>query len=612
VKFCSLRPVSRETLIRQKLGLERLNIDVHAALLIPDFLPLSLCTTMDSRGRRLSHNDYTVACICPMGVELAAVEGMLDEIHESLPSSRDQNGYTLGRIRTHNIVVAVMPAVGNNRAASVATQLLNDFQSIRFGLLVGVGSGVPGKDDNDIRLGDVVVSKPTATFGGVVQYDMGKTTVGGVLQRTGTLKPPPTILMANVQRLQAQQIRSGSQIPRHLMAMLEKYPNMRKKQYVYQGEEHDRLFEATYTHEGGTTCRNCDWTKEVERPSRYDTDPEIHYGAIGSGNAVIRDGATRERLRKDLGVLCMEMEAAGLMDEFSCLVIRGICDYADSHKNERWQPYAAATAAAYMKELLDVIPAQEIAKASKAADALQKTSPSQNFNFVFSFQGVPVVNKAADALQKTSPSQNFNVAFSLQGVPVVNKFVARDSEIAQIEKGLLLDTKHERRRIFALYGLGGIGKTQLALEFARKHQKKYSAVFWVSGKTQLSLKLGLAAIANQLPQEGVAQCLPRIPQGDDKLDVVVREILDWFNLVGNDNWLLIFDNVDWPGEEYGEIKSFIPGADHGSIIITTRQLLLHRFANRSINVTKVNLDQGLRILASNLGKSAEGMLSFLG
>jgi nucleoside phosphorylase len=328
---------------------------------------------MDSRGRRISHNDYTVACICPMGVELAAVEGMLDEIHESLPSSRDQNGYTLGRIGRHNIVVAVMPAIGNNRAASVAIQLLNDFQSIRFGLLVGIGGGVPGEDD-DIRLGDVVVSKPTATFGGVVQYDMGKVTVGGMLQRTGTLKPPPTVLIANAQRLQAQQIRSGSQILRYMAAMLEKYPNMRKNQYVYPDEEHDQLFEATYAHEGGTTCRNCDRTKVVERPSRHNKDPEIHYGTIGSGNAVIKDGTTRERLRRDLGVLCVEMEAAGLMDEFSCLVIRGICDYADSHKNKRWQPYAAATAAAYMKELLYVIPVQEIAKASKATEALHKTS----------------------------------------------------------------------------------------------------------------------------------------------------------------------------------------------------------------------------------------------
>jgi hypothetical protein len=68
------------------------------------------------------------------------------------------------------------------------------------------------------------------------------------------------------------------------------------------------------------------------------------------------------------------MEAAGMMDEFSCLVIRRIWDYADSHKNKRWQPYAAATAAAYMKELLDMVPAQEVAKASKAAEALQRTS----------------------------------------------------------------------------------------------------------------------------------------------------------------------------------------------------------------------------------------------
>jgi nucleoside phosphorylase len=116
-----------------------------------------------SESRRLSHNGYTVAC-CPMGVELAAVEGMLGEIHET-----SENGHTLGRIGKHNIIVAVMPAIGNSLTASVAMQLLNDFRSIRFGLLVGIGGGVPEEED-DIQLGDVVVSKLTATFGGVVQY----------------------------------------------------------------------------------------------------------------------------------------------------------------------------------------------------------------------------------------------------------------------------------------------------------------------------------------------------------------------------------------------------------------------------------------------------------
>ena len=107
----------------------------------------------------LSHADYTVACICSMIIELAPLEGMLDEIHKSLPTSGDQNAYTLGKIGGHNVVVAVMLGSGNNLAATVITQLLNDFPSIRFGLLVGIGGGVPGETgEPDIRLGDVVVS----------------------------------------------------------------------------------------------------------------------------------------------------------------------------------------------------------------------------------------------------------------------------------------------------------------------------------------------------------------------------------------------------------------------------------------------------------------------
>lgn len=110
-----------------------------------------------------------------MGVELAPVEAMLDEFHPHLPVRRDQNAYILGSMEGHNIVVVVMPDVGNNAAATVASQLLNDFPSIRFGLLVGIGGGVPGDgSENDIHLGDVVVSKPIDTFGGIVQYDLGK------------------------------------------------------------------------------------------------------------------------------------------------------------------------------------------------------------------------------------------------------------------------------------------------------------------------------------------------------------------------------------------------------------------------------------------------------
>jgi nucleoside phosphorylase len=330
---------------------------------------------MAAQSSRLSHDDYTIGCICPMGVELAAVEAMLDDIHESLPSTRDQNSYTLGRIGRHNIVVAVMPEIGNNQAAAVARQLLNDFQSIRFGLLVGIGGGIPGEEgENDIRLGDVVVSKPTGLFGGVVQYDRGKIQAGVHFERTGTLRKPPAVLSGNVQRLEAQQTRCGSQITNYLTEMLQKYPNMAELQYTHQGPENDQLFKPDYLHEGGVTCRKCDSNQTVERVGRRNTQPKIHYGTIGSGNSVIKDGIAREQLREELGVLCVEMEAAGLMDDFSCLVIRGICDYADSHKNKRWQPYAAATAAAYMKELLYLIPTQEVQNTAAAVETLQKPS----------------------------------------------------------------------------------------------------------------------------------------------------------------------------------------------------------------------------------------------
>jgi nucleoside phosphorylase len=318
--------------------------------------------------RILSPTDYAVACLCPMGVELAPVEGMLDEIHKSLPTNRVHNVYTLGEIGGHNVVVAVMPEIGNNTAAAVATQLLNDFPSIRFVLLVGIGGGVPSATgESDIRLGDVVVSQPTDTFGGVVQYDLGKRLVDGRFKRTGQMNKPPAFLSASVRKLQAQHYRQGgNRIFIYLSEMIQRNVRM-QAQYSFPADHQDQLFLPSYAHQPGATCGPCDPSQTVSRPVRPDHQPRIHYGTIGSANMVVKDSATRDGLKKDMDILCVEMEAAGLMNSFPCLVIRGICDYADSHKNKRWQPYAAAVAAAYMKELLMVIPAQRVVQMRSAA-----------------------------------------------------------------------------------------------------------------------------------------------------------------------------------------------------------------------------------------------------
>jgi nucleoside phosphorylase len=299
---------------------------------------------------------------------MAAALAMLDEQHKPLlQASSDHNNYQLGRIGDHNVVVACLPAgiTGTTSAATVTAQMLSSFQSIRFGLMVGIGGGVPSKE-RDIRLGDVVVSEPMSTFGGVVQYDFGKTVQEGRFVRTGSLNKPSAVLLAAVARLKADHMIKDNKLQQTVSEMVMKNPKMQAN-FTYQGAQNDQLFRADYDHVGtANTCEQCDKSKLIDRQERPANEPRIHYGLIASGNQVMRHGITRDRIGGELGVLCFEMEAAGLMDNFPCLVIRGICDYADSHKNKRWQEYAAAVAAGYAKELLYVMPKAHVVNSSPA------------------------------------------------------------------------------------------------------------------------------------------------------------------------------------------------------------------------------------------------------
>ncbi|KAI9035596.1 uncharacterized protein KD926_003200, partial [Aspergillus affinis] len=317
---------------------------------------------MATTTRRFLHQDYTVAWICALPLEMAAAAAMLDERHYDLPARpNDSNTYILGRIYGHNVAIACLPSgvYGTTSAATVATQMQSTFESIRFGLMIGIGGGVPsGKVD--IRLGDVVVSKPTRESGGVIQYDYGKTVTGGRFERIGVLNKPPPVLLTAVSRLQAEHELGPSRIPALLSEAVDRNPRMREK-FAYRGEDQDLLFDSEYDHTDlGKTCGNCDTRRLVARPARASHDPVIYYGLIASGNQVVKHGLSRDTLARELDILCFEMEAAGLMDNFPCLVIRGICDYSDSHKNKQWQEYAAATAAGYGKELLSVVHASHV------------------------------------------------------------------------------------------------------------------------------------------------------------------------------------------------------------------------------------------------------------
>jgi nucleoside phosphorylase len=312
-----------------------------------------------------THEDYQIGIICALATEKAAMVAMLDETHARLTKENgDENEYTLGRVGVHNVVIACLPAglMGNGPAAIVANNMQHSFP-IKFGLMVGVGGGVWSKN-NDVRLGDVVVSQPTGTYSGVVQWDFGKMGKDGKFQRTGSLDKPPPVLLHALQELKTFDITDGVNLEESLSLMVRNKPRMGEN-YRYQGIENDQLFEATYDHEGDETCDSCDAKSIVQRTARKDSTPRIHYGNIASGNEVIKHAITRDSIARQEGVICFEMEAAGLMDDFRCLVIRGICDYADSHKNKIWQPYAAATAAAFARALLGFIHKQEVIKAPR-------------------------------------------------------------------------------------------------------------------------------------------------------------------------------------------------------------------------------------------------------
>jgi nucleoside phosphorylase len=311
-----------------------------------------------AKRRRPCREDYTVGWVCALFIELAAAQEMLDEEHEDFDhDANDTNIYTLGRISEHNVVIACLPEgqTGTNSAAVVAIQMKSAFTSIRFSLMVGIGGGVPSLEA-DIRLGDVVVSRPHKVHGGVVQYDFGKATPSG-FERTGFLNTPPMILLNAIAKLRANHLRGKCRLLEYV-SKLNRLP-----MFTREDAGPDILFEADYNHVEGATCEQCNKERVVERQSRGNQEIVVHYGTIASGNQVIRDAAKRNRVSLELGgVLCFEMEAAGLMNSFPCLVIRGICDYADSHKNKKWQAYAAGAAAAYAKEVLSVIPMTEVVK----------------------------------------------------------------------------------------------------------------------------------------------------------------------------------------------------------------------------------------------------------
>ncbi|OQE31002.1 hypothetical protein PENFLA_c002G04777 [Penicillium flavigenum] len=507
----------------------------------------------------LTHDDYAIAWICALPLEVAAARVMLDKTHSPLPQhSSDPNAYALGELNGHHIVIACLPAgvYGTVSATAVVSRMRSTFPRLQYALMVGIGGGVPNKA-NDIRLGDVVVSKPIGTYSGVVQYDYGKAIQGGIFQPTGTLNKPPKTLLMHMSQLEAQQMTEGRDaVSKIVFDALKQNPHMAER-FSPPKPQMDLLFLSGYRHaKRDEGCDKCDKDQLVHRQVRNTRSPYIHYGLIASGDQVMKDSETRDCLAQQHGILCFEMEAAGLMDELPTLVIRGICDYCDSHKQKEWQGYAALTAAAYAKWLLSVVPGCH-------------TDP-----------------------QVTRKVRHWMVPFARN-----TKFVGRQKELTELERTISVQDGPTR---VAITGLGGVGKTQIALEVAYRVRERDNecSIFWVPCTSHAMIEQTFLTIAQVLGISGVKSA-------DAK-----EQIRAYLSSERGGRWLLIFDNADdaelWLAGDRTDpaLEDFIPQSEQGRIIFTSRNMELAvdlAFSN-IIAIPDIDPETAAQILEKSLAR----------
>lgn len=317
-------------------------------------------TTQSHPSRPTDRRGFEIAIICALALEADAIEALFD-YHwddDSPPFNKepgDPNSYLTGVIGRINVVLVCMSGMGKVNAAIVAAHCGKSFPGIKLALVVGICGVVPFSSTKDeIILGDVIISN------GIIEYDYGRQSSGQFVRMdTGihALGRPNAEIREVLAKLEVPRHR------RHLRAKIEGYLAVLQSEpelhAEYPGTTEDRLFEASYHHpDNERSCQQlgCDG-KLVSRIRLSAADipprPIVHFGLMTSGDAVMKSAKDRDRIASAEGVIAFEMEAAGVWEIFPCIIIKSACDYADSHRSNLWQRYAAATAAAGTKAFLD-------------------------------------------------------------------------------------------------------------------------------------------------------------------------------------------------------------------------------------------------------------------
>lgn len=336
--------------------------------------------------RPTNRDAFEIAIICALTLEADPVEALFDETYDKFgkvygTEPEDNNTYVTGRIGPHHVVLCYLPGMGKRSAASAAANLRMSYRHIQLALLVGVCGGVPfSPSKEEIILGDVVISS------GIVEYDFGRQNPDGFRRKidsTEALGRPSPKIRSFLAALKGKATRSElqEQTSQHLQSL-----QTRPNGWQRPANEQDVLFEPSYRHkhynasqQAPCICLSCHSNKDpvCDQSSKSDcitvgcagrvihrdrlsagiADSSIHIGKYASGDTVLKFGEHRDNVSSAEGVIAFEMEGAGVWDNVPCIIIKGVCDYADSHKNKIWQPYAAAAAASASKAFLQRWPA---------------------------------------------------------------------------------------------------------------------------------------------------------------------------------------------------------------------------------------------------------------
>ncbi|KAL4751018.1 hypothetical protein BDW72DRAFT_193288 [Aspergillus terricola var. indicus] len=493
--------------------------------------------------RPKSRKDFAIAIICALPIEADAVEALFDEPYDRLgcyydkhPS--DRNAYMNGRIGKHNVVLCYMPGMGKGSAASVAASLRFSYLGIKLALVVGICGGAPlPPTHSDIFLGDVVISNA------VIEYDFRRQYPGGFKRKTDvkdTLGRPDQEIRALLNALDAcnTRVEFQNQMLQHLHTL------QQTDKRWHHPQIDDALFKSSYLHKHHeqTSARCCCadddipdsicedalekscvelGCKEVIRRREITEADKVsmHIGTVASADTVMKSALHRDEITRKDKIIAFEMEGAGVWDNVPCIVIKGVCDYADSHKNKLWQAYAAATGASAAKVFLEY--------------------------------WRPVNHEDA--------SKNRFVMIPFGRNP---RFVGRQDEIQKLEDFI---TMHNGAQKLAITGLGGVGKTQIALELAYRVQYREPdcSIFWIPCTSYEAVEQACTAIAQMV---GIQDVQP----------AEVKERLNTYLSQMDGKWLLIFDNADdmdmWTknSSTASSLRDLLPFNTQGHIIFTTR------------------------------------------